>query len=71
MDYSKIEKQANRLHANAVKDGVFLHNGVRYTLKFTNGNYDVIDPDGDHIATFNTRKVTQAKKWLREYLGED
>lgn len=69
MDTQAIEREAHRLHSVA-KDGSVIVDGVKYALTFNGHNYDATEPDGSHVATFNTRKVTVARKWLREYLEQ-
>ena len=70
LNTATMERQAQRLHANA-KDGSAVVDGVRYALTFDRyeGIYSVTDPEGSEIVRFNTRKVTQARTWLREYLA--
>lgn len=69
MDWKAIEKGARRLHANAVRQSTCKVNGVTYTLDFNTveGIYVVTDPDGKPVTRFNTRKISVAKQWLREY----
>lgn len=69
MDSGTLERGAARMHAKAVRSAIAVVNGERYSLAF-DGNYVVTDSTGAHVVTFNTRKVTQAKQWLREYLAE-
>lgn len=69
LDYGSLAKQAQKLHDNA-KDGVAVIDGVRYEFRFnrTQGHYEVLN--GSHVETrLNTRKITVAKKWFREYLA--
>lgn len=69
LDYAKMQAKADSLHANA-KDGSALIDGERYTLTFDcyAGVYVVTDSGGADVVRFNTRKVTECRKWLREYL---
>lgn len=68
IDYAKAQLEADRLHANA-KDGTLKIDGEKYVLTFNrlSGVYDVT-LNGERVASFNTRKITQARKWLREYV---
>lgn len=68
MDYSKIESAARKL-AEQAKPGILRHSGKIYTLVFNQREwvYEVFE-DGFLLVRFNTKKVSQAKKWLREYL---
>jgi len=63
--------KATRLHSSA-KDGSLKVDGVKYDFKFDRreGVYIVIDTTTNEIETrFNTRKITQAKKWFKEYMN--
>lgn len=65
---SKIENQARKLAAQA-KPGIVKHGEKLYTLVFNQNEwvYDVYE-DGFFLLKFNTKKVTEARKWLKEYL---
>ena len=68
LDYDKIQKQAAKAHATA-KNGTMKFNGVKYVFTFDRkfGTYEVADEEG--VVTYlNTRKITVAKKWLKEFL---
>lgn len=69
LNIKAIEKQVSKLHANA-KDGSVKINGIVYCLDFdqSQGVYIVTEGDSE-ITRFNTRKVTVAKQWLKEYLS--
>jgi hypothetical protein len=69
MNTNAILAAANRLHANAVPTGTLKIKGITYRLTFNRYNYDVRLPNGNVLVTFNTRLITTAKKWLREYLA--
>jgi hypothetical protein len=69
MNTNAIILAANRLHANAVPEGKVKIKGITYRLTFNRYNYDVRLPNGNVFVTFNTRLITTAKKWLREYLA--
>tara|TARA_R110000868_G_scaffold112398_2_gene302669 strand:+ start:139 stop:348 length:210 start_codon:yes stop_codon:yes gene_type:complete len=69
MDYSKIEAQALTM-ANSAKNGTLKLNGQTYTLTFTpEWVYEVKDEQGETVTRFNTKKLTQARKWLREWFA--
>lgn len=69
MDYNKIASQAERLHRNA-KSGNLIVKGAEYKIDFDYylGVYIVTDKDKEEVARFNTRKLAEAKKWLKEWL---
>ena len=70
MNTQAIQDKANKLHRTA-KSGMYRFNGINYNIKFDHyqGSYSVADAEtGEHIANFNTRKITEAKKWLRDWL---
>ena len=66
--YSKIEEQARRLVASA-KNGVLRLNGKTYTFEFDQKSwvYNVYE-DGLFLLKFNTKRITTAKKYLKEWL---
>ena len=68
LNYDKMLKQAAKAHATA-KDGTMKFNGVKYVFTFDRkfGTYTITNEDG--VVTYlNTRKITVAKKWLKEFL---
>lgn len=68
MNYDKLESQAATMAANA-KNGTLTHRGHKYTLTFTpEWLYEVTDQNGDMVTRLNTKKITVARQWLREYL---
>jgi hypothetical protein len=72
MSYTgKIENGARVMAANAVQRSTAKVAGVTYTLTFDPSRwvYDVTDAEDCHVVTFNTKKVTVAKRWLREHLA--
>ena len=69
MNTAAILNAVDNLHANAVRAGVVKIDGTDYTLTFNGYNYDVRQPNGNTLVTFNTRLIATAKKWLREYLA--
>ena len=66
--YNKLEEQARRL-AQSAKDGVLKHNGKIYTFEFDQKHwvYSVYE-DGFFLLKFNTKSITTAKKYLKEWL---
>jgi hypothetical protein len=73
MSYAgKIETGARRMAASAVRSSTVKINGTVYTLTFDPERwvYNVTDAAGGHVVTFNTKKVTVAKTWLREHIGD-
>lgn len=67
MNYAKLETQAATMAANA-KNGTLSLNGQTYTLTFTpEWVYEVKDEAGEVVTRFNTKKLTQARQWLREW----
>ena len=68
LNYDKIQKQAKQAHEKA-KNGEMKFNGVKYvfTVDRKFGTYTITNEEG--VVTYlNTRKITVAKKWLREFL---
>ena len=62
--------KVDRLYASAVRSQSVRIDGLMYDLTFDGRNYvATVASSGEHIATFNTRKVTQARAWLREYVA--
>jgi hypothetical protein len=69
MNVTAIENQAHSLASKAIRTSTLKIDNVVYTFTFTpSWSYDVYN-DSEHVITFNTKKITQAKKWLREYLA--
>ena len=68
MNHTKIENQAFKAACEA-KPGILKHNGRIYTLVFSQKEwvYEVFE-DGFLMLRYNTKKITQAKKWLKDYL---
>ena len=66
--YATVQRRADALHELA-KDGALKLGGQTYTFTFDRreGVYVVTDPAGEIVVRFNTRKITVARKWLREY----
>jgi hypothetical protein len=68
MNYDELESQAATMAANA-KNGTLTHRGHKYTMTFSPGwVYEVTDQNGDVVTRFNTKKLSTARQWLREYL---
>ena len=68
MNYAKLQTQAARMAENA-KNGTLKHGGSIYTLTFTpEWVYEVTDQTGEVLTRFNTKKLTVARQWLRDYL---
>lgn len=69
MNYAKLESQAATMAANA-KNGTLAHGGHKYTLTFSpEWVYIVTNEAGEVLTRFNTKKITVARQWLREYLS--
>jgi len=60
-----------RTTAARAKDGTLKVDDVVYTFTFDQSRwvYEVTDPSGALVVTFNTKRVTVARRYLREYLG--
>lgn len=69
MNTQKILPEVEKLHNTAIRFSQADIAGKRYNLEFNGRNYVCSHTDGTVIVEFNTRKVGQAKKWLREYLA--
>ena len=65
-----LTKQSAKLATNA-KDGTLKLDGQTYTLTFDHSQwvYIVTDEAGETVARFNTKKLTQARQWLREWFA--
>ena len=69
LDYSKLESQSRALAANA-KNGTLKLNGQTYTFTFTSEwVYEVTDESGEVVTRFNTKKLTVARQWLKEWFA--
>jgi len=69
--YHKMLDKVTKLHDSA-KDGSLKVNGIKYDFKFNRreGVYTIIDTTTNETETrLNTRKLTQAKKWFKEYMS--
>jgi hypothetical protein len=68
MNYANLPNHAARMAANA-KNGTLKHGGSVYTFTFTpEWVYEVTDQTGEVLTRFNTKKLTVARQWLRDYL---
>ncbi len=67
MNVDKILKDVSKLHASA-KSGSLKFQDNKYDLIFDGHVYEVTNKDGEQVTRFNTRKLSVAKKWLKEYL---
>jgi hypothetical protein len=68
--YSKILDQAGAM-ANKAKPGTLKIDDVTYTFTFNLAEwiYEVTDQHDEPVVRFNTKKINEAKKWLREHLA--
>ena len=68
MNFANLPNQAAAMAANA-KSGTLIVAGQKYTLTFTpEWVYEVTDNNGEVLTRFNTKKLTVARQWLRDYL---
>jgi hypothetical protein len=69
MDNKKIIDRAQGL-ADKAKDGTERIGGKLYTFKFNPNEwvYRVYDEDNDLVVSFNTKKLPEAKRMLRQWL---
>jgi hypothetical protein len=60
-----------RVTANRAKDGTLKVDGEVYTFMFDQARwvYEVTDSAGALVVTFNTKRITVARRYLREYLA--
>lgn len=72
LNQAAIVNQTQRLAGSAVTTGVVREADGIYRLDYNpeTNNYDATSPTGERVASFRTYKITQAKKWLREYLHD-
>ena len=71
MNQTTLLNRVEQLHNNA-KDGTLKLNGTTYGFNFDRlqGVYVVTDLNtSEEITRFNTRKITDARKWFKEYLS--
>jgi hypothetical protein len=69
MNTAAILNEVERLHATAKRIDTLKLADQTYALTFNGRNYLVTDEEGKRVVEFNTRKITVAKKWLREYMA--
>jgi site-specific DNA-adenine methylase len=68
MDMTKIYAQSQRA-ANKAIDGEYLIGGRLYILKFDRREWVYrVTCEGEFVVNFNTKKLTEAKKWLHDHL---
>lgn len=70
MNVNSILSEVDRLHEKAasIHMATMKIDGIPYELTFNGRNW-VVTSQGLRVAEFNTRSVSQARKWLREYLA--
>jgi Ser/Thr protein kinase RdoA (MazF antagonist) len=71
MDLNKSLPMAQKQAEKAIRADSVEISGSVYTLTFKplEWVYSVHDSEGNFVVNFNTKKITQAKKWLREYFA--
>jgi len=72
MNVKAITNKAVKLHAKAIgKLIVVIINKEKYIVWFNpnNGNFETTMPDMTEGPTWNTRKISVACNWLREYMS--
>jgi len=71
MNIDRLVSEANKLHqkAAAVKHVVLKRGTDFYLIKWNSylGVFEVTK-NGEYLMRYNTRKITQARDWLKEYL---
>lgn len=70
-NWAYMQQKANYDAAKARARGAETYSINRnpYIFEYKNDQYEISDLDGNYIIAFNTRKITVAKKWFREYLN--
>jgi len=70
MNEKAILKSVEKLHSRAreIGSGQVKINKEVYKLNFNGHSWVATCPDGEEI-TYNTRKISVAKNWLKEYFG--
>jgi len=71
MNTKAILTQMKRLHANAI-NGTLKLNGDVYDIKFDayHSHYCITSNALKYPIRYNTRRLAQAKKWLKEHLED-
>ena len=67
MNEKAILSAVEKLHANASAGCKVKIKRETYLLKWNGRNYETTMPDGSEGPEWNTRKVSVARKWLKEY----
>jgi len=69
IDTDKMADKVRKLHDKAKPEGKMKHGGKTYYFFFDRrqGVY-IVTQDDIEVTRLNTRKITVAKKWLKEYL---
>jgi hypothetical protein len=59
-----------RKAAKSAKNGTLKYKGDTYTFTFSQKwwAYHIVDQAGNTIVWLNTKKITEAKQWLKNYL---
>lgn len=69
MDYSKLQSKADKLARNA-KNGSLVVAGITYTFIFDHySSIYIVTVEGEEYLRLNFRVLSQAKKYLKEYLA--
>ncbi len=65
----KLIDKSQKLH-NEAKNGILNYLGKKYVFNFDrySGVYEVIEESGEIETRLNTRKITIAKQWFKEWL---
>ena len=71
MDVKTILMEVNKLHnkARATKRMKVIGRNRICFLSFNGSGFEAHDSEGKYLLTYNTRKITQARQWLKEYLA--
>lgn len=69
--YKGVEDKVRKLYNSAVTEGKLKVGKDMYYFSFlrNEGVYIVTDEEGEVINRYNTRKISVAKKWLKEFLA--
>lgn len=70
LDYSNSLDAARKMASKAT-DGTLKVGKEVYTLTFNpkQWTYEVTNSKGEHVINFNTKKLSQAKKFLKDWLA--
>ena len=70
LNVDKIAAAARKAHDSTVKQGKIKFDGNTYDIYFDSKESDYIfSLKNEEIIRFNTRKITDAKKWFIEYMN--